>query len=172
MASRLRHPHQDENASNFIDNFYSETADYTNAPRLLVISWDHHDDDYEDVLLDISLLIRIRAYGPTFVTRFRSHQLIEGDFPNVECGDCGHSINCGCDSDCEHEEAMDEAMCELHEEYYYLDALDDILANANPKWLKAFRKDAYKAPNVECVFDVESRQVTVYIRFNFDWDLT
>jgi len=152
--------------NDFIATFYPKVEDYQNAPKLFVISWDHEEDDFdEDALLDITPLLRLRASCPTFVASFRARRIIDGDLPDFPCEDCGHSIHCGCDPDCEHEFAVDNAFEELHMQYYYTDALDEILANANASWLKAIREDTAKAMRVECTIDLHSQHLSIYIRF-------
>jgi hypothetical protein len=61
----------------FVATYYPKVADYQNAPKLLLISWDHgsiedgfgeayedaystDEDSMEDVLTDITLLVRLR----------------------------------------------------------------------------------------------------------------
>ncbi|KAF2822338.1 hypothetical protein CC86DRAFT_396625 [Ophiobolus disseminans] len=127
--------------------------------------FDHDEEDYEDILLGLTLLSRLRDFCPTFVARFRPCMLIEGDFLDVDCEECGHSINCGCDSGCDHEDALDEVIDEIHWRYDYTHALDEILANSNASWLMVLRKDAKEALKVECTIDLEAGRATVYIRY-------
>jgi len=149
----------------FIATFYPSVKDYSNAPKLLLIPWDHEDDAYDDTLLDITALLRFRAFCPTFAAHFKARRLIEMDLPDVECDSCGHSINCHCNSDCSHDDSIDDAMGELYMEYEYLELLNEVLANKRPAWLKTLR-DKRNAIKVECTVDLETQRLTVYTRFH------
>jgi hypothetical protein len=152
------------NLTKFIATFHPAIEDYSIAPKLLLISWDHDEDDYDDTLLDITNLLRVCAFCPTFSAHFKSRRLIECDLPDVECEHCGHSIICSCDSGCSQEESFDDAMGDVYEEYWYTQLLDEILANDRPHWLKLLRVK-HDAITVECTIDFKAQRLTVYIRF-------
>jgi hypothetical protein len=151
----------------FLTAFYPTIEDFQNAPKLLAVLWDHRDGYDEDVLFDITPLLHLRAHCPTFVAKFCPRPLMDGDAPNVTCFDCGHSVHCGCsDNDCDHENAIDEAMFDLEMDYHYTMALDDFIANNNKAWLKAIRDDfQLHSMKVECTVDIELQQLTIHIRF-------
>ncbi|KAI4636340.1 hypothetical protein J4E83_001294 [Alternaria metachromatica] len=132
--------------AHFISAYYPKVADYQNAPKLLLISWDHgqlgdeleegyggDEESMEDVLTNITLLARLRAHCPTFTVNFASRQVLEDDVPNVAYG--------------------------------YLDALDAFLANTNENWLKMLRSTTILQPRVEFTFHVYTQRLTIYIRF-------
>jgi hypothetical protein len=167
----------------FVTTYYPKVADYQNAPKLLLISWDHgpiedefeeaYEDSYhldeesmEDVLTDITLLVRLRAHCPTFTAKFISRRILEGDLPNMRCDDCGHSIYCGCDSACDHDDALDEAQWELEESHRYLEGLNKFLANSNDLWLQMLRDTTRGHPLVEFTFDFTTQRPTIFIRFS------
>jgi hypothetical protein len=64
-----------------------------------------YEDSMENMLTDISFLIRLRAHCQTLTAKFVSTRILEDDVGNLRCGDCGHSIHCGCNNDCDHEDA-------------------------------------------------------------------
>ncbi|RYN46382.1 hypothetical protein AA0118_g12596 [Alternaria tenuissima] len=147
----------------FIKTYYPKVTDYQNAPKLLLISWDHgliedefgevyedfdglDEDSMEDVLTDITLLVRLRAHCPTFTAKFVSRRVLEDDVPNCPCGDCGHSIHCACDDYCDHEDAFDIARLEMEE-------------------LSIFRDTVRVGTLVEFTFDINSQHPTIFIRF-------
>jgi hypothetical protein len=151
----------------FLATYYPNREEYQNAPRLILISWDHDEGYTEDLLFDVTPLLRLRASCSTFVAKFKCRAIIDGDLPNVECWECGHSIHCGCgDADCDHEDAVDEAFCDLLGEYHYTWTLDNFLANPNDSWLKAIRDDVRDAMKVECTVDVLEQRPTIHIRFH------
>ncbi|KAI4671234.1 uncharacterized protein J4E88_009267 [Alternaria novae-zelandiae] len=164
--------------AHFINAYYPKVADYQHAPKLLLISWDHgqlgdeleegyggDEESMEDVLTNITLLARLRAHCPTFTVNFASRQVLEDDVPNVECFECGHSIHCGCDMDCDHEDTWGEVLWQMRWSYGYLDALDAFLANTNENWLKMLRSTTNLQPRVEFTFHVYTQRLTIYIRF-------
>ncbi|KAG9193056.1 hypothetical protein G6011_03091 [Alternaria panax] len=171
----------------FIDTCYPKVADYQNAPKRLFISWDHvkiiddSEDDYddyddyshqdeekscEDVLTDITLLVRLRAHCPTFTAKFVSHRILEDDMPNLSCEDCGHSIHCGCNTDCDHEGAIEWALWRMETSYLYLQVLNNFLANSNDYWLKMICGIVGKTTLVQFTFDIHTQRPTIYIRFS------
>jgi hypothetical protein len=151
----------------FITTFFPTTDGYGNAPKLLLISWDHEGGYDEDLLFDITPLLRLRAHCPTLVTWFVCRPLLDGDIPEIECWECGNSVHCGCDNNCDHEEAIDEAFFELDMDYNYTMAIDDFIANGNEMWLKAIRGDSrLHGMKVECTVDVLIQRPTVHIRFS------
>lgn len=153
-----------ENVEPFLATYYPTRAEYQNAPKLLLISW--HHDEADDVLFDITPLLRLRAACPTSVANFKCRAMIEGDLPNAECWECGHSIHCGCDdADCDHEEAIDDAYCQQAFEYQYTQTLDNFLANANESWLQAIRDDVHDVMKVECSVELHEQYLTFHIRF-------
>ena len=166
----------------FIKTYYPKVTDYQNAPKLLLISWDHgliedefgevyedfdglDEDSMEDVLTDITLLVRLRAHCPTFTAKFVSRRVLEDDVPNCPCGDCGHSIHCACDDYCDHEDAFDIARLEMEESYRYLKGLNTFLSNSNNSWLKIFRDTVRVGTLVEFTFDINTQHPTIFIRF-------
>jgi len=165
--------------AHFIKAYYPKVKDYQNAPKLLLISWDHgrlgdeSEEDYgddeesmEDVLTNITLLARLRAHCPTFTVNFVSRQVLEDDVPNIGCFECGHSIHCGCGVDCDHEDTWDEVFWQMKWSYGYLDALNAFLANTDQNWLKMLRGTANTQPRVEFTFHVPTQSLTIYIRFS------
>jgi hypothetical protein len=58
---------------------------------------------------------------------------------------------------------MDDAMGDLYEEYWYTQALGEILANDCPHWLKPLRVK-HDAITVECTIDFKAQNLIVYIR--------
>ncbi|CAO2649738.1 Nn.00g010300.m01.CDS01 [Neocucurbitaria sp. VM-36] len=154
-----------ENITSFVNAYYPKVEEYSNAPDLLLISWDHGHGEDDEVLFDITLLFHLRAHCKTFTTKFVSRRLVEGDLPNTDCLNCGHSIYCGCGTDCDHEEAFDEAWGDLHFQYYYLHALNEFLNNKNEAWLKAFREQVRKGIKIKFTYDLDTQQTTLYIRF-------
>ncbi|KAI4952811.1 hypothetical protein J4E91_003285 [Alternaria rosae] len=163
----------------FIVTYYPKVLDYQNAPKLLVISWDHGqigaeseedcDDDVEsteDVLTNIALLTRLRAHCPTLTVNFISRRVLEDDEPNIMCFECGHSIHCGCGIDCDHEDTWGEALWRMKWSYQYLEALNAFLANTNENWLKLFRGTANLQTHVEFTFYINTQRLTIYIRFS------
>jgi hypothetical protein len=152
----------------FVATFYPLVAEYDNAPKLLVISWHHdyeeRDSDLDDVLFDITPLLRLRAFCSTSVVKFVPHRLNECDLPNV---DCGHSIHCGCDAEgCDHDDAMEEAFEILNGIYEHTDALDEVLANKNEAWLKALRDTSYsKSLKVQVTVTMGEADIVIYIHF-------
>jgi hypothetical protein len=91
---------------------------------------------------------------------------MDGDIPDVECWECGHSVHCGCDNDCDHEDAIEEAFFDLHMDYHYTMAINDFIANNNAAWLRAIRDDSrLRGMKVECTIDIETQQPTIHIRF-------
>jgi hypothetical protein len=157
----------------FIDTFYGTVAEYDNAPKLLIISWDDHydedsPDDLDDVLFDVAPLLRLRAFCPTSSINFVPHRLSEFDLPNARCGDCGHSLYCDCNSKCEHEDVMEKAHDILNDIYSYTEALDEILANNTEAWLGILRGTSLKKTmRVEFTVDTQDRHLTVFIRFHY-----
>lgn len=113
--------------ANWIATFYPEVDGYMNAPEFLIISWDHSSEGYEDLILGLTPLLRMKASRPVFIACFRSRQLIEADQPNIACEECGHMTNCGCEGDCDHAVAMTEAQKSIFREYSYLDALNELM---------------------------------------------
>ena len=156
-----------DDVQDFITAFYPTIEDFQNVPKLLVVSWDHRDGYDEDLLFDITPLLHLRAHGPNFVAKFVSRLIMDYDVPDVPCYECGHSVNCDCgDNDCDHDLAIDDAVSALHMDYEYTMTLDDFLANSNEAWLKAIRDDfQLRSMKVECVVDVETQLLTIYIRF-------
>jgi hypothetical protein len=169
--------------ASFIETYYPKVTDYQNAPTLLLISWDHghiageFEGDYdadsdiyvepmEDVVSEITLLISLRAHCPTFTAKFVSRPILESDVQNLHCHDCGHSIHCGCDADCGHEGAWDEAHWQMEVSYSYLQGLNVFLANSNEYWLKMMRNAVRADVVVEFTFDVNVQNTTFYIRFS------
>ncbi|KAF1846130.1 uncharacterized protein K460DRAFT_377418 [Cucurbitaria berberidis CBS 394.84] len=154
-----------KNVRPFITTYYPKTEEYKNAPSLLMVSWDHGDGEDDDVLSDVTLLCHLRAHSPTFTAEFVSRRLVDFDLPNVDCWDCGHSIHCDCGIDCEHEDARDEAICDLIGDHFYLRIVNKVLANSSEAWLKGVREDTQKDMKVEFTFDTVDQRATIYIRF-------
>ncbi|KAL1798946.1 hypothetical protein ACET3X_002983 [Alternaria dauci] len=167
----------------FITAYYPKVADYQNAPKLLLISWDHGmtEDEfgeiYEDydgldegsmehVLTDITLLVRLRAHCPTFTAKFISRRILEDDVPNAMCYYCGHSIYCTCDNGCNHADAFDQARWEMVESYQYLKGLNAFLTNSNDFWLQMLRDNVRVRTLVEFTFDVNTGRPTIFVRFS------
>lgn len=82
----------------FINTYYSKAADYQNAPKRLLISWDHGKiiDDFEeddedeeescqDGFTNITLLVCLRVHCPNFTAKFVSRRIVEDDLPNFSC---------------------------------------------------------------------------------------
>ena len=163
----------------FINTYFPKVTDHQNGPKLLLISWDHgpigneseeesdDDEEYMDgVLTNINLLIRLRARYPTLTVRFISRRVLEDDVPNMACLECGHSIHCGCDNGCDHEDTWDEALWEMRWSYHYLTALNHFLANTNDNWLKTVCDTTILQPRVDFTFDIGTQRLTIYIRFS------
>ncbi|CAI9628207.1 unnamed protein product [Alternaria burnsii] len=167
----------------FIKTYYPKVTDYQNAPKLLLISWDHgliedefgevyedlngfDEDSMEDVLTDITLLVCLRAYCPNFTAKFVSRRVLEDDVPNCPCGHCGHSIHCVCNDYCDHEDAFVTARLEMEESYQYLQGLNRFLSNSNNSWLKIFRDTVCVGTLVEFTFDINTQVPTIFIRFS------
>jgi hypothetical protein len=167
-STRLRF----DDFNKFIATFYPTQDQYEIAPKLLVISWDYlyhdEDEDLESVVFDITSLLRFGACSPTSEIVFVSHRLIEFDLPNAECGDCGHSLHCGCfNNGCDHEDAFDTARMVLEDEMYgYLHPLNDIVSNYNESWVEALR-DTPTNHNlrVKFAFDRDVQEITVFVYF-------
>ncbi|KAF2124583.1 hypothetical protein P153DRAFT_370976 [Dothidotthia symphoricarpi CBS 119687] len=154
-----------EDLDEFVGTFYPRIDEYQNAPRLLLINWDH-DICYDDNLVfKLTPLLRLHAHCPTFTAKFVCRKIIDGDFPNTECYGCGHSIHCGCSADCDHEETILDACADLYSDYSYTEALDEFLANKNEAWLEVLREDVPKLMEIECTIDVGTQRSTIYIRF-------
>ena len=163
----------------FINTYYHKAADYQNAPKRLLISWDHgkiiddseaDDEDEEescqDGLTNITLLVRLRAHCLTFTAKFVSRRILEDDLPNLSCQDCGHSIHCGCDNGYYHEDAYEAARLRMEGLYLYLQVLNNFLTNSNENWLKMFRDTTHIVTLVEFTFDIFAQRPTIYIRFS------
>jgi hypothetical protein len=162
-----------DDINSFIATFYPLLADYENAPKLLTISWDHFydevDSDIDNILFDLTPLLRLRAFRPTCVISFVPRRITDYDYPNLDCADCGHSIHCDCDdgSGCEHEDARDEAQGILNDIYVYTDVLDEIVGSYNEAWLKTIRETSYsKSIKVEATVVSTAMNIVIYIRFN------
>jgi hypothetical protein len=154
-----------QDLDDFISTFYSKAEEFRNAPKMLLISW-NHDSDEEQALFDITPLLCLRAFCPTFEASFVCHDLIEGVLPNVDYEECGHSIHCECLSECDHDEAHGDGIALLRMEYRYTEALNEILAHNNENWLTMLRKDHLaKTMTIECTADVDAQHLTVCIRF-------
>lgn len=156
-----------ENVQSYMSTFYPKAEDYSNAPKLLLISWDHENDGYdEEVLFDITLLLRIRAFCPSNVIQFVCRRLVEFDLPYVDCFECGHNIRCNCHTECDHEDTIEEVMFDVHVDYHYMMVLNELLANSNGAWLKALRDDARTHHmKIQCTADTEDQHLTVYLHF-------
>ncbi|KAI4646758.1 hypothetical protein J4E93_004981 [Alternaria ventricosa] len=169
----------------FVHTYYPKATSYQNAPRLLLISWDHgqiegefgedydgegHSDCYEDsmqdVRSDITLLIRLRAHCPSFTAKFVSRRILEHDVRNLHCEECGHNLNCPCDTSCDHEDTWDEATWQMEDSYQYLRSLNAFLANSNENWLKLLRGKDWMNTLVEFSFNITTQRPTFYIRFD------
>jgi hypothetical protein len=132
-----------EDVQSYMTTFYPEAEDYCNAPKLLLISWDHENNGCdEDVLFDITLLLHIRAFCPSNVIQFVCRRLVEYDLPDIDCFECGHNITCTCRAECDHEDTIEEVMFDVHVDYHYMMVLNELLANSNGTWLKSLRDDA------------------------------
>jgi hypothetical protein len=168
--------------ASFVSTYYPKVTDYQNAPKLLLISWDHgqiadefggdydadsdiYDESMEDVLSDITLLISLRAHCSTFTAKFVSRPILENDVQNLHCNSCGHSIRYGDDSDCDDEDGWDEAYRQMEMSYSYLRGLNVFLANSNEYWLKMMRNAFRTDVVVKFTFDVNVHSTTIYIRF-------
>jgi hypothetical protein len=111
----------------------------------------------DDVLANITQLVRLRAHCPSPTTKFVSRRLEDGDLPNTVWEDCGHSLYCGCDFDgCDNDDAYGEAFAELEWQYGYLDILNKFLANNNQAWLEMLRNSDAVCVRVEFTFDLET----------------
>lgn len=156
-----------EDVQSYMATFYPKAEDYCNAPKLLLISWDHENDGYDkDVLFEITLLLRIRAFCPSNVIQFVCRRLVEYDIPDADCFECGHNIRCTCRAECDHEDTIEEVMFDVHVDYHYMMVLNELLANSNGAWLKALRDDARtRHMKIQCTADTKNQHLTVYLRF-------
>ncbi|KAF2848535.1 hypothetical protein T440DRAFT_509425 [Plenodomus tracheiphilus IPT5] len=160
-----------EDLHSFIYTYYPDRAHYQHAPRLLSVSWDHGSFDLEStsnaeyVLSNIAILLELLAYCPTLTVQFVCHRIVEHEFPNRDCGACGHSIYCDCDAanECDHKSVIQEAVDELREQYEYLNQLNSFLSHRNTTWLQKIRTDA--PTKMDVYFTFESNDFIVYIRF-------
>jgi hypothetical protein len=155
-----------EDIEAFINTFYPKIEEFANAPKMLFISWDH-EDSYEELdLFDITPLLCLRAFCPTFKASFVCHRLIEACLVDINCEKCGHSIHCGCPSACDHGDTYDDAMTFLCISYRYTKALNEILAHGHERWLETLRESCLaRTMTVQCTVNVDAQHLTVYIRF-------
>jgi hypothetical protein len=165
----------------FITTYYPKIEDYENAPKSLLINWDHgnfgdeysyrhgHEDkddkDMVNVLTNITLILRLRARCKTFTCEFIKRPWADDTWLTQPCPECGHALNCGCDdNDCDyHEEAQEEAEFELHWQYCYLHELNAFLANSNEAWLRLIRED--RTLQVQFTMEYGSPRPTFHIFF-------
>ncbi|KAF2032773.1 hypothetical protein EK21DRAFT_60054, partial [Setomelanomma holmii] len=153
----------------FIRTYYPNVDDYCNAPKLLAIAWDHDKMKEEDILLDIAPLFRLRAFCSTFVATFVCRRLLDGDLPNAVCEECGHSLRCGCETYCDHSDALEDIFAGLFWAYGCMKDLNQLLANPNDCWLQTLRDAAkHETMEIECTIDVDEQRLVVYIRFQKD----
>lgn len=156
----------------------SRDFSYRDAPRLMVVSWDHEKERYADghALLDIKPLLKLRAYSTSSTIKFVCRRLVEFDAGHRECWNCEQCITCDnidydsdagslYDYDCSHEDTLDEIFYELDREYAYLRPLNEFLANNNKAWLEAVRADFKHAIAVHCTMGQSSKVPTIYIQF-------
>jgi hypothetical protein len=168
----------------WFNTFYPHTIDLKHAPKNLQISWWHEEDDEEDLVLDITPLIQLRAHCPTFDVSFIPHKVAEHIFPKPElCEACEERmmmlIDCDTseDEDAEYEmELLDLCECdgefqEFHYKDYEIDCTDEIaytedlkafIMNDNEAWLEDNRN---ARPQIRCSHDCEKGQYTFTISF-------
>lgn len=130
------------------------TDEYLNAPKLLVVTWDH--TPYDDVLLDLTPLLQLRAHCSTFTVKFMPDVMRDDWITDEECYACGHNLTDDCDSCCcdMHEEIMEERIGDILVAYSYTRALNDFFANSNAEWLQDLRENEGEII-VECAVDCE-----------------
>lgn len=155
-----------EKLKDFVAAYYPNKSDYVNAPKLLVIAWDHDSFSTDNKVVDLTLLLRLRALYPTFKAVFRPCRIIEDDLPSAECRQCGHFMTSGGGSDCDHHKAKQDVSSVILDEYDYTTILNTILANDNAAWLKTLRNDV-KSSNINLLLqiDVPSQHVDIIIFF-------
>lgn len=136
---------------------------YQNAPKLLVISWDHDVHDAEGYHV-VTPLLKMRANSSTFTAKFVPHAVAEGDFPDDDgfdsdmdepCEGCWDAlVSDGFDPEID-PEIFEEMQCvhreerfkvrysawveAVYEDYEYLEDLNNFLDHANEKWLADIR---------------------------------
>lgn len=60
---------------------------YFNAPKLMLITWDHEENKFRDpsVLLDIEAVLKFPAFSPASTIKFVYRRLVEWDLPHTDC---------------------------------------------------------------------------------------
>ncbi|KAF9690608.1 hypothetical protein EKO04_011318 [Ascochyta lentis] len=174
-----------DDVHSFMETFYRPPGLshvwYLDAPRLVTISWDHDKALYTDgnAFLDITSILKLRAFTPSSTIRFASRRLEEHDLGHRACWNCEECITCcGDDSDynfdleplyshpCSHEDTIDDAFEELENAYAYLHPLNDFLENGNEAWLQAIRDKPLHLMAVHCTMGWNRKVPTIYIRFD------
>lgn len=138
----------------YIHTFYGCGTDYSNIPKLIQLS--HNHDVHNQDSLDITHLLRMHVASPATKFEFIAEELAEVEGPwsttYEDCDLCDEDfIGAGTPSDpyppsdmsldCPHEEVHRAAYASylLEDELPYLDALNNLIAHDNPKWLGDIR---------------------------------
>ncbi|OAF98824.1 uncharacterized protein CC84DRAFT_1210670 [Paraphaeosphaeria sporulosa] len=134
----------------YIHTFYGCATDYsTNMPKSIQIS--HNQDAPGQDVIDLTLMLRMRAASPDIKFEFIPHELTQDEglwtLDWSECDICQDLSDTGSDDEdsemfiCPHNDIHREGYADylLDEEYPYLGALNKFIAHDNLKWLKDIR---------------------------------
>ncbi|KAF1954969.1 hypothetical protein CC80DRAFT_505808 [Byssothecium circinans] len=148
----------------FIRTFFREEEDYTNAPKLLEISW---VTIVQEQTCSVLPLLMMRIHCPTFVVKFVSHEIAQGaEFYLDGCEICESyyfdgNINEWPPDPCPHLEDRKKRWLEQTKmEYEYLDHLNAFLSHSHPKWLEYLRNNEFHHIRLE----FENYVITVHMR--------
>jgi hypothetical protein len=173
----------------FLDTFYPLTRDIRNAPRLLQIQWDNLPTEewpfgsVQKGVHDITPLLRLRAYCPSFGTAFIHNNVELDDHPWWPCVHCEASFqSADIDKDqhiydddemdswspdsCNHK--MSEGDVRLVDfSYDFIKPLNKLLDHGHEAWMETLRHDI-TTPRITVEFGVDFRHrtLTVFIHFH------
>lgn len=142
-----------DDIDSFMATFYlvpgSRHTWYLDAPRLVIVTWDHDKEMYVDAstLLNIKPILKLRAFMPSSKIKFVCRKLEERDLGHVECRDCGDCItcqspmsDCGSDDDSDRDPDTDlDSANELDMVYDYDcshgDTIDEIIGELRDQYM-------------------------------------
>lgn len=144
--------HIDE-LDNFIQTFYPTNSDLQLAPQELYIAYPYDMYSQPAQPLNLTLLIRLHAYCPTFICKFRPAEMLEH---HRKCCPYKYCVpwHCQFERDYKYNLGLMDYMA-------YTEAYRSFVMNSNDHWIEDAKNDAF---NVCCSFDDESGDTEFHIR--------